>query len=377
MAHVQRLLDRIGLLQIDSVNVVARAHLLPVFSRLGPYDISLLGRASLGTPARPRRLVEYWAHEASYIPPRTYRLLRWRMEAHREHGWAASRLRETPDAFVRVLDIVAEHGPVTASQVHSLLGHERSAKVNWGWNWTVAKVALEGCFAVGAIAAAHRTSQFERAYDLTERVLPAAVLAGPELGRTESVIELVEISARAHGLGTLRCLADYFRLRIEPTRAAVAHLVATGVLEEVLVRGWDRPVYLHTEAWVPRTVSGRALLAPFDPLVFERRRLEELFGMHYRIEIYTPAHKRVHGYYVLPFLLGDRLVARVDLKADRAAGGLLVRSAFAEEEAPVGTAEELAAELRVMAQWLGLSDVVVPAGARGDLVPALRALGTV
>ncbi|CAM3575428.1 winged helix-turn-helix domain-containing protein [Occultella aeris] len=368
MAHLQRMIDRVGLLQIDSVNVLARAHLLPVAARLGPYDVGLLERATTGTPARPRRLVEYRAHEAAFVPPRTFQLLRWRMQGPRALRWYDGIAAKDPDTMAAVLDIVAEHGPVTAAQVHDLLGHDRPEKVNWGWNWTAAKHSLEAMLAVGRVASAYRNASFERAYDLPERVLPAEVLAEDVLPQDEAIRALVDISARAHGVATIRGLADYFRLSIAQTSDAVARLVAAGDLEEVAVAGWHRPAYLHPEARRPRATNARALLAPFDPLVFERERTLELFGMHYRIEIYTPAAKRQFGYYVLPFLLGDELVARVDLKADRAAGVLRLRSAFAQPEAPTAVGHELAQELRVMADWLDLPDVAVDADAAGDLI---------
>ncbi|MPV37797.1 winged helix-turn-helix domain-containing protein [Georgenia subflava] len=388
MAHLQRLIDRVGLLQIDSVNVVARAHLLPVFSRLGPYDVALLDRAS---GRAPRRLVEFWAHEASYVPPRTYQLLRWRMAAYRVRNHWGRELSHHPGLVEAVRDHVAEHGPITAGRLHTVLGHERGAKDNWGWNWTPAKHALEHLFEVGEIAAAHRTPQFERAYDLTERVLPPAVLAEPVPGRADAVRELVAIGARAHGVASIRCLADYFRLGTADARQAAAELVEEGVLEPVRVSGWQRPAYLHTAARLPWRTSARALLAPFDPLVFERRRLLELFGMHYRIGIYTPAADRTHGYYALPFLLGEHLVARVDVKADRAAGLLRVRAALAEDAGAVPglvragggawpargvVVENLAAELADLGAWLGLGAVVIDPDAHGDLLPELgRQLG--
>ena len=379
MAHLQRVIDRVGLLQIDSVNVLARAHLLPVFSRLGPYDTALLDRAS---GRAPRRLVEYWAHEASYVPPRTYQLLRWRMERYRERDHWGRELSHHPGLVETVRGLVADHGPVTASELHALLGHETGPKDHWGWNWTPAKHALEHLFEVGEVATAHRNSQFERAYDLTERVLPPAVLAAPVPAEDDAVRELVRIAARAHGVGSLRCLADYFRLRTDATTRAVAELVETGELLPVRVSGWNRAAYLYAGARVPRRTTARALLAPFDPLVFERRRLLDLWGMHYRIGIYTPPAQRTHGYYVLPFLLGEHLVARVDLKADRREKVLRVRAAHAELPDDVPglprsgsgawpvrevVVANLVAELGEMAAWLGLGDVVVEPDAQGDL----------
>lgn len=375
MRHLAQVVDRLGLLQIDSVNVVARAHLMPAFSRIGPYDPALIDRAS---GRAPRRLVEYWAHEASFVPPETYRLLGWRQRAWREHAWstATSVLRTHPHLVDEIRALVAERGPVTAREVHADYAAEHPReRVEWGWNWTVSKRVLELLFFTGEVTSAGRNAAFERRYDLTSRVLPPAVLAAPEPADDDAVRALVEIGARAHGVGTVTCFADYFRIKTEPARRAVADLVADGVLRPVVVRGWDRPTYLHRDARLPRSVSGQALLSPFDPLVFERRRLEELFGTRYRIEIYTPAHQRVHGYYVLPFLLGDRIAARVDLKADRRSGVLLVQAAHLEPDgAPAGTvAHALAGELRLAAQWLGLADVAPGDPARGDLVAPLVA----
>ncbi|WP_182111719.1 MULTISPECIES: winged helix-turn-helix domain-containing protein [unclassified Actinotalea] len=375
MRAFQGVVDRLGLLQIDSVNVVARAHLMPAFSRLGAYDVGLLDRAS---SRPPRRLVECWAHEASFVPPTTYRLHGWRQRGYLNQAWGT--IQEVPLRHSGVVEeiraLVRERGPVTAREVHELHASGVAvARTEWGWNWTVAKRVLEFLFFTGEITSARRNAAFERCYDFTERVLPPAVLASPEPDEADAVRELLAIGARAHGIGTARCFADYFRIRRpEAVRAGVAELVEEGVLVPVRVDGWDRPTYLHRDAELPRRATGRALLSPFDPLVFERRRLEELFGMRYRIEIYVPAAQRVHGYYVLPFLLDDRFAARVDLKADRARGTLLVQAAHLEPGAPPQTATELATELRALAAWLGLDAVRVPEGAPGDLAGALRAL---
>ncbi|WP_432520732.1 winged helix-turn-helix domain-containing protein [Kineococcus sp. SYSU DK006] len=374
--HLARVLDRLGVVQIDSVNVLCRSHYLPFFSRLGPYPAQLLDRAASRSP---RRLVEYWAHEASYVAPATHRLLRWRMERAAHDAWGSVRsiALEQPGLLEAVLEHVGAHGPLTARQLEAALapGAARPSD-HWGWNWSAVKRACEHLFFAGRLSAAGRTPQFERRYDLTERVLPpqVAALADPE--PADAVRELVRTAARASGVATETSLRDYFRLRPEQSRQAVAELVEAGELEPVRVRGWAssqrRPAYRVPGAPAPR-VRARALLTPFDPLLWHRERTGELFGVQVRLELYVPREKRVHGYYVLPFLLGERVVARVDLKADRAApGGLLrVQAAWAEPAAPAQTADELASELGDLAGWLGLGGVV--AAGHGDLAPALAA----
>jgi len=369
MRGVQRVVDRVGLLQIDSVNVLARAHLMPLYARLGPYDPALLDRATRG---RPRRLVETWAHEASFVPPETYRLLEFRRTA-----WSVKWFADDDEILVKhaaeaaeIREILRAEGPVTAAemQVRFEDRHPRAGK-GW-WEWSVAKRLLERLFYLGEIASAGRTPAFERRYDLPERVIPVEVLSRPALSRPDAVRELIELSARAHGIGTMRCLADYYRLKTPDVKLAIDELVEDGVLEPVEVSQWRGPAYLHRDAARVRRATGRTLLSPFDPLVWERRRLLDLFDMHYRIEIYTPAHKRQYGYYTLPFLLGEHVVGRVDLKADRPARRLLVQSAWSEDHAPAETAAELAAELAVLARWLDLDSVAV--AERGDLASAVR-----
>ncbi len=371
MRHLDRMLSRTGLIQIDSVNVLARAHLMPLYSRSGPYDIGLIERAS---SEDPRRLVEYWAHEASLIPPGTRRLLTWRMERAHLDGWKSVRSAASQIGLLAaVLAEIEREGPVTATEVGAAIdpGHIPD-KSDWGWNWPPVKSALEYLFWAGRITSASRSPQFERRYDLPERVLPAPDL--PEPDRAESFERLIEISARAHGIATAGCLRDYFRLPAAGVKPAIASLVGDGRLIPIGCEAFEAPAYLHHEAKRPRRVEGRALLSPFDPLVFERARTESLFGFRYRIEIYVPRHKRVHGYYVLPFLLNEALVARVDLKADREQSLLRVQGAFAEAGAPPETAAELAAELETMAGWLGLDAIEV--SGNGPLAGALtKAVG--
>ena len=373
--QIRELVTRLGVLQLDSVNVFSRAHYMPVFSRLGPYDRSLLDRlAGHDTPRPTRRLVEYWAHEASLIPVESHPLFRWRMAGVDAEAWGSIRrvIRERPELVADTMELVAERGPIRASAT----GIPRPARQAGDmWNWHDGKVALEYLFFTGRVVSAGRVN-FERLYDLPERVLPDEVLAAVTPDPAEAQRRLVRIAAAALGVATEPDLGDYFRLPRADSKARVAELAAAGELVEVEVAGWGVPAYLWPDARRPRRVEARAILSPFDSLVWFRQRAERLFGFRYRIEIYVPAPKRIHGYYVLPFLLGDALVGRVDLKSDRQNGSLLVQAAFAEEGVDTAhVASELAAELRLTAAWLGLSDVVVRR--RGDLAPALqRAIGS-
>ena len=351
--QLRRTLDRLGLFQIDSVNVLARAHYLPAFSRLGAYDRALLDRAAWG-PRGQRRMWEYWAHEASLLPLDLHPLLRWRMAAadRGEIGWGSLRLyaSERRAEAMALLDRVRERGAVAASDLEGERGPG-----GW-WGWSEAKRVLEWLFWAGHLTTATRRASFERVYDLPERVLPAAVLALPTPSPEEAQRALIERAARAHGIATDAELRDYHRLKPAEATRAIAALATDGVLLPVEVPGYARRAWLHRDARRPRRIEARALLAPFDPLVWERTRTERLFGFRYRLEIYTPADQRVHGYYVLPFLLGDRLVARADLKADRVSGRLLVQAAHIEPGAPGETMAALEAELDLMAGWLGLQE---------------------
>jgi uncharacterized protein len=364
LGRLRRMVDRLAVVQIDSVNVLSRSHYLPAFSRLGPYPWQRLDDLA----GRRHEVFEYWAHEASFLPVRLHPYLRWRMADAEQHAWGSMvRIqRDRPGYVQEILDRVREGGPLKASD----LDEKKPDRPGAMWNWHAGKVALEWLFYSGALTARERTAGFERVYDLTERVLPPHVLAAPTPEPADAVRELVWTAARALGVATERDLRDYFRLKPAPARAAIAELAEAGELVPVQVTGWNASAWLDPEARRPRWIRARALLSPFDSLVWERPRVERIFGFRYRLEIYTPAAKRVHGYYVLPFLLGDQLVARVDLKADRKAGRLRVQSAHAEEGAERALVSAgLAEELRLMADWLELDDVVV--SDRGDLAAEL------
>jgi uncharacterized protein len=369
--RIAQLVQRLGVLQLDSVNVFLRAHYMPVFSRLGPYDRARLDRiAGHGEGPIDRRLIEYWAHEASLVPLELHPLLRWRMADVDTEAWGSiSRVaREHPDVVAETLALVAEQGPIRARDTGAVRGPPRPGHM---WNWHQGKVALEHLFFTGRVAAARRIN-FERRYDVAERVIPAEIRERPTPSRADAQRELVRVAARALGVATEPDLGDYFRLPRRDSKARVSELVDAGELTPVTVEGWSAPAYLWPDARRPRKLRARALLSPFDSLIWFRQRTERLFDFHYRIEIYTPAPKRVYGYYVLPFLLGEDLVARVDLKSDRARGALLVQGAFAEPGVDSDrVAGELAAELRLVATWLGLDEVTV--ARNGDLAAKLAA----
>ncbi|MGJ7906143.1 winged helix-turn-helix domain-containing protein [Actinopolyspora sp. H202] len=369
--QLRRVLHRTNLLQLDSVNVAVRAHYMPLFSRIGGYDRSLLDDAAWHpAPRRPRMLVEYWAHEASLIPLADWPLLRWRMRDYADTSRPRYRrlLERAPGLTDEVRTAVKESGPVSAAELEREIGGSKVGTGTW-WNRSDTKHACELLFAAGELTTATRHG-FQRHYDLVERVLPPEVLA-QDPPEDEAVRELVSRAARALGIATEPDLRDYYRLSPERSRRAVSELVEQGELRPVAVEGWPDPVYMHRGARTPRSVGARALLCPFDPLIWFRPRAERLFGFRYRIEIYVPRQQREYGYYVFPFLLDDRIVARVDLKADRQAGVLRVPGAFAEPDVDRGrVAAELGVVLREMADWLGLDGVVV--GEHGDLAAGLR-----
>ncbi|MEO8889817.1 MAG: winged helix-turn-helix domain-containing protein [Jatrophihabitantaceae bacterium] len=367
--HLRKVLDRIGVLQLDSVNVFCRSHYMPMFSRLGPYPRELLDTLT-GHTAGPirRELFEYWAHEASLVPVRTQPLLRWRMDRAHAEAWPGVRriAREKPTLLEDIIALITERGPIRSGQTGVPRKAKRSGEM---WNWHDGKIALEYLFWSGHVTAARRIN-FERLYDRPERVLPPEVTATPTPSIAGAQRELIRISARAYGVATEPDLRDYFRLAHADSKARVAELVESGELEPVSVDGWSAPAYLWPDTRRPRRVSARALLSPFDSLIWYRERTERLFNFRYRIEIYTPPPKRIFGYYVLPFLLGESLVARVDLKSDRQGRVLRVQSAHLEDGCdPYDVANELAEELAITARWLGLDGVqVMP---HGDLAPDL------
>jgi hypothetical protein len=344
-----RTVRRLQLHQIDSVNVLVRAHYLPPFSRLGAYDRADLDRLAWGSK-RERRLFEYWAHEASLLPFELQPLLRWRMAAADagRAGWERLRAYATERRAeaTALLERIRGEGPLSAADFDSA-----KSKSGW-WEWSDTKSTLEWLFWAGHITTATRRRNFERMYDLTERVIPADVLAMPTPSEQDACRVLIELSAAAHGIATASDLRDYFRLSPRQAHRAIEELTEEGILIPVEVPGW-RHAWLHRDARLPRRIDAQALLAPFDPLIWARDRTERLFGFRYRIEIYVPANKRQHGYYVLPFLLGDRLVGRVDLKNDRKAGRLLVQAVHLEPGVPDDARDALACQLNAMARWLG------------------------
>ena len=365
--HLRRVIRQIGLLQIDSVSVLLPAHYQVLFSRLGPYDRARLDALIY----REREFTEQWAHEASILPVEHWPLIRHHLGPHERRWGALDKFMEAhADYAARVLAEVRARGPVVAGDIDEPDG-TRGKGGGW-WGWTLAKTTLEGHFARGNIAIAERRAAgFARAYDLAERIVPNEHHTRT-MSRQDAQRGLVRLAARAMGVATARDLADYYRMAPREARQRAAELASAGELHEVRVEGWRDVAYMHRDARIPRAIDAAALLSPFDPLIWFRPRAERLFEFDYRIEIYVPREKRKYGYYVLPFLLRDRLVARVDLKADRAEGYLRVLGAYVEPHArPDDVSSALARELRTMARWLGLDDVSV--ARRGTLARALTA----
>jgi hypothetical protein len=375
-AHVRATAERLGAIQIDSVNVLARAHYLPTFSRYGPYPMSVLDDLAHGK----RELFEYWGHAACFLPLELYPLLRWRMEGQCE-AWAGAG-RKQRDFMKAVHAEVAERGPLSAGQ----LSNGGRSKGPW-WGWSDGKEALELLFRMGRVAIAGRRN-FERLYDIPERVLPHALLGTAPVAAADAKKALLVRAARAMGVGTEKDIAQYFhidawwdRLTVNGRRASAtthalfAELVEEGRLERVHVQGWKQPAFVLPGARVPPRIDVRAIVSPFDPLLWERKWTKAVFGFDYRIEIYVPRPQRIYGYYVLPFLMGDRFAARVDLKADRRTSTLIVHAAYVEDGLdPGAVASALADELGSIATWLSLESFAV--GSKGTLARALkRALG--
>jgi uncharacterized protein YcaQ len=359
------LLERLGLLQLDSVNVLERSHYLPVFARLGAYDKALLDKLTF---ARRGPYREYWAHEAAIIPLDDWPLFGFRRQDYRDYyarvddPWLAAHA----DTLVWLRSELAEKGPLPASKIERDAAAPRRG--SW-WDWDEVKRGLERMFRFGEVVSAGRT-RFERIYALPEQVMPDG-LHGHEISRADAVHALMERSARAHGIGTLSDLADYYRLKTADAKPALQRLVDDGAVREVTVPGWNRKAFLHRDARIPRRIETTALLSPFDPVVWERDRALRMFGFHYRIEIYTPAPKRKFGYYTLPVLVDEALVGRIDLKNDRQRGVLRVQSAWREEGAPAGIAERIVPALRELAAWQGLGELEVVD--RGDLAREVAA----
>jgi uncharacterized protein YcaQ len=361
-----RLIRRLALVQLDYVNVLVPSHYQVPFSRLGPYDRALLDRLVYGSG----EFTEHWAHEASIVPTETWPLLRYRRDEHRPRPWGFDEfLRANPVYVARVLEEVRSRGPLRADELPPFEGVTHSS-LDHAWFRSVPRAVLEAHFGRGALAIAVREADLARRYDLAERVVPAEHHSRA-VEREEAQRQLLVQAARAQGVGTAADLADYFRMQVRDARPRLAELVASGALREVRVEGWREPAYLHPEA-KPTRIEARSLLSPFDPVVWFRPRTRRLFGFDYRFEIFVPAGKRRWGAYVLPFLLGDRLVARVDVKSDRGARRLLVVGAWLEPGADrAAVAPALAAELRAWSSWLGLPSVVV--GRRGDFARRLSA----
>jgi uncharacterized protein YcaQ len=359
--HFRRVMNRIGLVQLDSVNVCVRTHYMPFYSRLGPYDPAALDTWLNSSGEH----FEYWAHEAAVLPVEHYPLWRWKMERMRPWRRAEALLEAHPELLDDVLRQVRENGPLTVRDLDA-----PAARTEAWWGYGPGKVALEVLFANGKISAL-RTGNFGREYDLPERLLPAAVIATDALGEEEAHRELLVTATKHHGIGTLHDIADYFRLNVPTSRPIIESLASEGRIIEVEVPGWKGPVYMDPDAVRPRSISGTTLLSPFDPVVWYRERTERLFGFRYRIEIYVPEPDRVFGYYVLPLMVDGALVGRVDLKADRKNGALLVQSAFREEGADATLVSiALSGELQRFAEWLGLESIEL--GTKGNVMADLK-----
>jgi len=359
--HFRKVMNTLGLVQLDSVNVCVRTHYMPFYARLGPYEQDGLD-AWLNTSGEN---FEYWAHEAAVLPVDRFPLWRWKMQEMKPWRRASALLEAHPELLDDVLRQVQERGPITVTDLDA-----PAARTEAWWGYGPGKVALEVLFADGKITAL-RTGNFQRLYDLPDRAIPPNILDEPKIDRDDAYRQLIVAGTKHHGIGSLHDIADYFRLNIPTARPFFAQLATEGLIEEVEVAGWKGPVYVDPDAVRPRSISGTTLLSPFDPVVWYRERAERLFNFRYRIEIYVPEPKRVFGYYVLPLMVDGHLVGRVDLKADRKNAALLVRSAFREEGTDEGAvASALGAELERFAGWLGLTSIDL--ADKGNLMSALR-----
>jgi uncharacterized protein len=371
-SHIRSAIRQLGLVQIDYVNILTPAHYQVLFSRLGPYEKSLFDDLVY----RRREFIEQWAHERSILPVESWLLLRHRMETHRVRPWGFEKSLEQQSSYVALaLEEIRRRGPLSAEDIPEPEGMPRRMSDKWGWGMNFKNQVLEAHFGFGRLAVVERLPNFARVYDLAERVIPAEI-HGRRVEHGEAQRELLRLAARSHGVGTAGDLADYYRMPIREARQRIAELVEARELHEARVEGWREPVFLHPEARAGQKIAAAALLSPFDPVVWYRPRLTRLFGFDYRIEIFTPQEKRRWGYYVLPFLFGERLVARVDLKADSAARRLLVLAAYLEAGAdPGAVADALGAELWTMAAWLELDSVSVErrGGFARRLAAAVRA----
>jgi len=365
--HLTALFARLGVVQIDSVNVLVRSQELPMFSRLGSHDRTLIPNAT-----KQRKIFEYWGHEAAHLPVEIYPLFRWKMEdarTGRSSHWGLSSFYKENKKFVeRIFNHVATSGSVTAKELST-----RTGKKGTWWDWDEAKTALEYLFLTGQVMSSGRGSNFARIYDIPNRVLPQTIIDAPTPNEHTARKELLVRSACALGVATMSDLADYFRQKPVAVRPLIRELIDEGTLRQVLVESWNEPAFMHRSAKLPKALHATTLLSPFDSLVWCRPRNERLFNFHYRIEIYTPKEKRKFGYYVLPLMVNGEMVGRVDLKADRASSTLLVHGAYCEPGAAINkVAAALAGELREMALWLSLEHIKV--GRRGNAAQSLSRL---
>lgn len=365
-ADIANVISGLGVLQLDSVNVFERSHYLPLYARLGAYDTALADDLLLSHSAHPSH-VEYWAHVAAFIPVESWPLWRWKMKNYESRSFADGAWGFEHRAFVdEMFRVVEAEGPITASDIE----HDRNKRTGAWWGWSDTKIALETLFDAGLLTSAGRRG-FQRLYAVPERVLSPEVL-NTHIDEADAVRELVHRAVAAVGVGTEADIADYYRLAKPRTRQALAELVEAGHIVPATVEGWTSPAFTTPGAQVPATITANTILTPFDPVTWHRERALRLFDFDYKIEIYTPAAKRQFGYYSLPVLMDDRLVARIDLKADRKTKTLIVKSAHWEPSRPRNAVDRLARIVRDAAAWRGLDSIVIDEW--GDASRDLRAV---